>query len=107
MDYAFLDARSPEPLGSVLFLLTREETRRFMADYAGVARPDGVEAGLGRVAERAEELLGLLERALAPDERWAFHAASRRLPRDTRFDVIVDAVRAAGRGRPEPARSAP
>jgi hypothetical protein len=107
MDYAFLDARSPEPLGSVLFLLTREETRRFMAEYAGVAWPDGVEAGLGRVAERAEELPALLERAQAPDERLAFHAASRRLPRDARFDVIVDAVRAAGRGRPEPARSAP
>jgi hypothetical protein len=105
MDYAFLDARSPEPLGSVLFLLTREETRRFMATYAGVARPDGVEAGLGRVAERAEDLPDLIERALGLDERLAFHAASRRLPRAARFDVIVDALRAAVRARP--ARSAP
>jgi hypothetical protein len=107
MDYAFLDAWSPEPLGSVLFLLTRDETRRFMADYAGVTRPDGVEAGLGRVAERAEDLPALIARALGPDERRAFHAASRRLPRDARFDVIVDAVRGAAHGRTRPARRAP
>ena len=104
MDYAHLAARSPEPLGSVLFLLTREETRRFMADYAGLSRPDGADVGLGRVAERPQDLPALLERALAPDERAAFHAASRRLPQEPRFDVIVETVRAAGRAR---ARSAP
>lgn len=107
MDYAFLDAWSPEPLGSVLFLLTREETQRFMVDHAGLARPDGVEIGLGRVAERSQDLPALLERAFGPDARLAFHAASRRLPREARFDVIVDAVRAAGRARTRPARSAP
>jgi len=107
MDYAFLDAWSPEPLGSVLFLLTRDETRRFLANHAGVPRPDGVEAGLGRVAERAEDLPTLIARALGPDERRAFHAASRRLPRHARFDVIVDAVRGAAHGRTRPARRAP
>ncbi|HSB40728.1 MAG TPA: hypothetical protein VLK28_02760 [Methylomirabilota bacterium] len=106
MDYAFLAARSPEPLGSVLFLLTREETRRFMADYAGLRRPDGADVGLGRVAERPRDLPALLERALAPDERAAFHAASRRLPQQARFDVVVEAVRAAGQARARPTRSA-
>jgi len=107
MDYAFLDAWSAEPLGTVLFLLTSEDTRRFMITHAGIDRPDGVDVGLGRVAERPDDLPALLERALAAEERAAFHAASRRLPREARFDLIVDAVRAAGRARGRPARTAP
>ena len=107
MDYAFLNAWSAEPLGTVLFLLTSEDTRRFMIGYAGVDRPDGVDAGLGRVAERPDDVAALLERALAPEERAAFHAASLRLPREARFDLIVNAVRAAGRARGRPAPTAP
>jgi hypothetical protein len=107
MDYAFLSAWSPEPLGSVLFLLTSEDTRRFLRDYAGMVRPDGVDAGLGRMAERPEDLADLLERARGPEERSAFHAASRSLPREARLDAIVDAVQAAGRAWRAPARRAP
>ncbi|HZP37413.1 MAG TPA: hypothetical protein VFE48_13095 [Methylomirabilota bacterium] len=98
IDYAFLSARSPRPLGSVLFLLTRAETRDFLARYAGVRSPDGAGAGLGRVAERAEDLPRLLRDALAPANAAAYHAASLRLPRSARLDVVVDAVRAAARG---------
>jgi hypothetical protein len=78
-----------------------------MIGYAGVDRPDGVDLGLGRVAERPDDVAALLERALAPEERAAFHAASRRLPREARFDLIVNAVRAAGRARGRPAPTAP
>jgi hypothetical protein len=99
MDYAFLSARSPEPLGSVLFLLTTEAARRFMREYAGIPVPDGVESGLGRVAERPDEVGLLLDRALGAEERRAFHEASRRLPRDARLDTIVTAVLAAGQRR--------
>jgi hypothetical protein len=99
MDYAFLSSWSPEPLGSVLFLLTSEATRRFLRHYAGTTAPDGVEVGLGRVAEHPSDVGPLLERALTPEECRAFHAASRRLPREARFDVIADAVRSAGQAR--------
>lgn len=99
IDYAFLSARSPRPLGTVLFLLTREETRRFLAGYAGVAAPDGAGPGLGRVAERVEDLPRLLGDALAPGAAAAYHAASLQLPREVRLHVIVDAVRAAARAR--------
>jgi hypothetical protein len=106
MDYAFLSARSSEPLGSVLFLLTSEDTRRFMIGYTGADRPDGVDAGLGRVAERPDDVSVLLERVLAPEERAAFHTASVRLPREARFDLIAEAVRTAGWARDRPPRTA-
>ena len=99
MDYAFLGAWSPEPLGSVLFLLTSDEIRRFMREYSGMARPDGVEAGLGLVAERPEDVEPLLARALAPEERARFHEASRRLPREARLDLIATALVEAGTQR--------
>jgi hypothetical protein len=96
MDYAFLGAWSSEPLGVVLFLLTTEEIRRFMRDYTGMAHPDGVEAGLGLVAERPETVGALLDRALEPEERARYHAAVRRLPRQARLDLIATALAAAG-----------
>ena len=99
MDYAFLSAWSPEPLGSVLFLLTSEDTRRFMSEQAGLRLPDGVAAGLGRVAGRPEDVGPLLERAFGDPERLAFHEASRRLPRRARPELIVEAVVAAGSRR--------
>ncbi len=73
MDYAFLGAWSREPLGAALFLLTTEEIRRFLREYTGHGRPDGVDAGLGLVAERPEDVEPLLARALAPEERGRFH----------------------------------
>jgi hypothetical protein len=98
MDYAFLDARSARPLGSVLFLLTTPEIRTFLQTYTGLERPDGVEAGLGLVAERPDEVGGLLARASTHAERLRFHEASRHLPREARVDVIADTlVEAAGR----------
>ena len=92
MDYAFLDARSARPLGSVVFLLTTPEIRAFLQTYTGLERPDGVEAGLGLVAERPDEVEGLLARASTHAERLRFHEASRHLPREARVDVIADAL---------------
>jgi hypothetical protein len=99
MDYAFLSAWSREPLGTVLFLLTTDEIRRFMRDYTGMALPDGAEAGLGLVAERPDDVEPLLARALAPAERGRFHDASRRLPREARLDIIAAALVEAGSRR--------
>ncbi len=104
VDYAFLGAWSREPLGAVLFLLTTEEIRRFMRAYTGMASPDGVDAGLGLVAERPEDVEPLLARALAPEERGRFHDASRRLPREARLDLIVTALAEAGLARAGAAR---
>jgi hypothetical protein len=99
MDYAFLGSWSREPLGATLFLLTTDEIRRFMRAYTGMADPDGVEAGLGLVAERPEDVDPLLARALGPEERERFHDASRRLPREARLDLIAAALVEAGRER--------
>jgi hypothetical protein len=99
MDYAFLSAASAEPLGSVLFLLTTAEIRRFMAEYAGMARPDGADAGLGLIAERAEDVAPLLARALSPEERSRYHESSRRLPREARSDLIAAALVEAAAAR--------
>jgi hypothetical protein len=96
MDYAFLSAWSHEPLGAVLLLLTTEEIRRFRWEYTGMSGPDGVDAGLGLVAERPEDVEPLLARALAPEERGRFHDASRRLPREARLDLITTALAEAG-----------
>jgi hypothetical protein len=99
MDYAFLGAWSRDPLGATLFLLTTEEIRRFLREYTGKSRPDGVDAGLGLVAERPEDVEPLLARALAPEERGRFHEASRRLPREARLDLITTALAEAGLAR--------
>jgi hypothetical protein len=99
VDYAFLGAWSREPLGAALFLLTTEEIRRFLREYTGMSRPDGVDASLGLVAERPEDVEPLLTRALGPEERARFHDAGRRLPREARFDLIATALADAGRER--------
>lgn len=103
MDYAFLSAWSPEPLGSVVFLLTSEETHRFMSDHTGLRVPDGVTAGIGRVAQRPDQVGPLLERAFGEAERLAYHEASRRLPRHARVELIVETVVEAGRRYRRPA----
>jgi hypothetical protein len=104
MDYAFLGAWSREPLGAILFLLTTEEIRRFLWEYTGLRSPDGVEAGLGLVAERPEHVAPLLARALGPEERGRCHDASRRLPREARLDRIAAALAEAGLTRAGSAR---
>jgi hypothetical protein len=80
----------------VLFLLTTPEIRAFLHTYTGLERPDGVEAGLGLVAERPDEVEGLLARASTHAERLRFHEASRLLPREARVDVIADTLVEAG-----------
>jgi hypothetical protein len=92
MDYAYLSARSPEPLGSALFLLTTPEARRFMREYAGIEEPDGAGLGLGRVVRAPGEVPAALRAALTATERRAFHEASRRLPRGVRLDLITSQV---------------
>lgn len=99
MDYAYLSARSPEPLGAVLFLLTTPEVRAFMRDYTGLAAPDGVAQGLGRVAEAPGDVGPLLQDLLSPEGRGAFHASSLGLPREATLDRIVAAVVEAGLSR--------
>jgi hypothetical protein len=95
MDYAFLSAASAEPLGSALFLLTAPETREFLGRSTGSALPDGVPQGLGRVAEDASALPGLVRHLLAPEARAAYHEASRRLPRTADVRGIVETILAA------------
>lgn len=97
MDYAFLSAWSAAPLGSVVFLLTSEEMRRFVRSQVGLPLPDGVEAGLGLVAERPENVGATLSRALGEVERRAYHEASRRLPRECRLGTIIDTLLDSGR----------
>lgn len=99
MDHAFLSGRSPEPLGAALFLLTTPEAWTFMREYTGLTVPDGVERGLGRVAESPERVRPLLGELLSPEGRRDYHAASRTLPREVALDRIVAAVAEAGLSR--------
>lgn len=105
MDYAFLDAHSSEPLGAVLFLLTTPESRGFMREYAGIAVPDGVELGLGRIAETPAQVGALIDALLTPEGRREYHAATARLPRRAAVDLIVETVIGAGLARVAPGRS--
>jgi hypothetical protein len=100
MDYAYLSAWSREPLGSVVFLLTTDESRRFFRGYTHLAAPDGVEGGLGRIASRPDAVGPLLDSALSDGERRAYHQASRRLEREARLDRIVETLLAAGARQP-------
>lgn len=95
MDYAFLSAASPEPLGATLFLLTPPEARAFLVRSTGSAVPDGIAQGLGRVAEAASELPGLVRHLLSPEGRRSYHEASRRLPRAADVARIVETILAA------------
>ena len=92
MDYAFLNAVSPEPLGAALFLLTTPEARAFVRESTGLEAPDGVELGLGRVAATAADVVRLLDHLLTAEARQAYHAASRKLPRGADLARIVDTV---------------
>jgi hypothetical protein len=92
MDYAFLDAASPEPLGATLFLLTTHEARAFFRDCSGEAAPDGVAQGLGQVAETAADVSRLLGSLLAPEARRRYHDASQRLPRHADIPRIVETL---------------
>lgn len=92
MDYAFLNAVSPEPLGAALFLLTTPEARAFVRDFTGMDAPDGVALGLGRVAETAADVGPLLDRLFSAPGRQAYHEASRKLPRSADRARIVETV---------------
>ncbi len=105
MDYAFLSALSPEPLGAVLFLLSAPETAAFLREYSGLELPDGVEQGLGRVARDPAEVLPLVDALLTPGGRREYHEASRRLPRGADLALVVRCVLEAGRRRAGAARS--
>ena len=98
MDYAFLSAQCEQPLGTVLFLLSAPATREFMRG-AGLAVPDGVDAGLGLCAGSAAEVSQLLRAALGEKARCAYHAASRRLPARANLDTIVRTVGEAAEAR--------
>jgi hypothetical protein len=98
IDYAFLSAQCASALGAVVFLLSVPATRRFMRD-AGLAAPDGVEAGLGLSAGSPAEVTRLLRAALGEEARRAYHAASRRLPARANVDAIVRTVAEAAEAR--------
>jgi hypothetical protein len=99
IDYAFLNACSDAPLGAVLFLMTTPEIRTFMRDYTGLDLPDGVDAGLGAVAEHPADVAPLLDTLLAEPARRAYHASARRLPRRADVETIVGTVLDAARAR--------
>jgi hypothetical protein len=92
MDFAFLSAASPEPIGAVLFLLTMPETWAFMREHSGIEVPDGVDAGLGAIARSAAEIPGLLDTLLGAEARHAYHAAALRLPRGGGLPAVVARV---------------
>lgn len=92
MDYAFLDAASPEPLGATLFLLTTPEARAFLRASSGEPLPDGVAQGLGVVAETAAEVSRALDGLLTPEARRRYHEASRRLPRGADVARLVETL---------------
>ena len=92
MDYAFLDAGSPEPLGATLFLLTTPEAREFLRASSGEPLPDGVAQGLGIVAETAAEVTRALDTLLTPEARRRYHEASRQLPRGASFARLVETL---------------
>jgi hypothetical protein len=92
MDFAFLEAWSPEPLGAVLLLMTTPEIRAFMSDYAGLDVPDGVEQGLGQLATHPDDVAPLLDALLATRGRAEFRAAAARLPRRADVDTVVARV---------------
>jgi hypothetical protein len=104
IDYAFLSAWSDVPLGAVLFLMTTPEIQTFMRDYAGLDVPDGVEAGLGLVADRPAAVAPMLDTLLGEPARAAYHAAARRLPRRAAVETVVDRVVEAARARGAEAR---
>lgn len=99
MDFAFLSAFSPEPLGTTLFLLTTPEARRFVSEYTGLSEPDGVAAGLGRVAASAPEVAPLLDAQLGEEARRAYHAAARRLPRQADVAAVIARLHEAATAR--------
>jgi len=89
IDFAFLSAASPDPLGTVLFLLTAPETWAFMREHSGLQVPDGVDAGLGVIARSPTEISGMLDTLLGAEARGAYHAAARRLPSGANLHAIV------------------
>jgi len=99
MDYAFLDGRSPEPLGSVLFLMTTPEARAYLLDYGGLEAPDGVAQGLGRMATAPAAVEALVAELLAEPARRAFHAASARLAAEHAPRAAVEPIVEAALGR--------
>jgi hypothetical protein len=90
MDYAFLSAASPEPLGASLFLLTTDEARTFLRASSGDELPDGVARGLGVVARTPAEVSRALDFLFSYEGRHGYHEASRRLPRGADMARIVE-----------------
>ena len=65
LDHAYLSAYSPQPIGSVLYLMTNEEIRAYARQSCGLPHLPTVNQGLGFVATEPARLAEQLERELA------------------------------------------
>jgi len=79
LDHAYLSAFSQEPIGVVVYLLCNAEIRAFMRKACGFERFPTTERGIGLVAERASDVLPMLQRALMPKGRKDYFSASKGL----------------------------
>ena len=95
MDHAYLSAYSPQPIGSVLYLMTNEEIRDYAQQSFGLSHLPTVNQGLGRVATEPARLAEQLELALGSSERRSYFEASKRLGKADPCGTILATVTSA------------
>lgn len=89
LDHAYLSAYSPEPIGSVLYLMTNEDLQTFVEDFSGSTRLPIVDQGLGQVAETQADVLPLLLEALGEKYVAGYFTASKDLPKGDPCRVVI------------------
>ena len=95
LDHAYLSAYSPQPIGSVLYLMTNEEIRDYAQQSFGLSHLPTVNQGLGRVATEPARLAEQLELALGSSERRSYFEASKRLGKADPCGTILATVTSA------------
>ena len=95
LDHAYLSPYSPQPIGSVLYLMTNEEIRAYAQQSCGLPHLPTVNQGLGRVATEPARLAEQLEQALGSVERKSYFEASKRLGKADPCGTIIATVTSA------------
>jgi hypothetical protein len=92
LDHAYLSANSPEPIGSVLYLMTNEEIRDYVEEKHGFVKSPIVNHGIGLFAESPDAVPQLLRDALGSGSTSAYHDASKRLSMGDPCQAVIDTI---------------
>ena len=105
LDHAYLSSYSCEPIGTVLYLLHKPESRAYAKEITGLEIPPITQKGMGMAVTDGARLNSTLERALTYGQAQIYFEASKSLRQQDPCVEIVSLVLRRLKEGPPPARA--